>query len=103
MLGRILMIGAAATALGACSIENRTVLAADDACSVYGFRLGTSEYERCQSREAAARRAGRMRAGYSQAQLMADSQAACSSYGLTPYTDRYERCVRGEYAYRQPA
>jgi hypothetical protein len=102
MLGRILMVGAAAAALGACSVETRTVVAADDACSVYGFRVGSVEYSRCQSREAAARRAGRMRAGYSQAQFVADSQAACSSYGLAPYTDRYERCVRNEYAYRQP-
>src|SRR5512143_3187447 len=102
MLGRILMVGAAAAALGACSVETRTVVAADDACSVYGFRVGSAEYSRCQSREAAARRAGRMRAGYGQAQLVADSQAACSSYGLAPYTDRYERCLRNEYAYRQP-
>ena len=102
MLGRILMIGATAAALGACSVETRTVVASDDACTVYGFRIGSPEYRQCETREVAARRAGRMRVGYSQAQLVTDSQAACSSYGLTPYTDRYERCVRSEYAYRQP-
>jgi hypothetical protein len=103
MLGRILMSGALAATVGACAIESRTVVAAEDACTVYGFRMGTSEYRQCQSREAEARRLGRMPAGYSDAQLMAASQAACSSYGLAPYTDPYQRCVRREYAYRRPA
>lgn len=102
MLGRILMAGAVAASLGACAVENRTVVAADDPCLTYGFRLGTSEYRQCQSREAEARRTGRMRAGYSDVQLMADSQRACNSYGLMPYTDPYQRCVRNEYAYRSP-
>lgn len=102
MVGRILMAGALAAVLAACAVEHRTVVG-QDSCMTYGFTAGTAAYERCQTREAEARRLGRMRAGYTQAQLMADSQNACLSYGLTPYTDRYERCVHAEYAYRQPA
>jgi len=103
MLGRIMMASALAVALGACTVERRTVVAGNDACTSYGFRVGTAEYEQCQTRESDARQLGRMHAGYSDAQLNADSQAACSSYGLKPYTDPYQRCVRTEYAYRRPA
>lgn len=102
MLGRILMAAALAAAVGACTVERRTVVAGNDACTSYGFRIGTAEYEQCQTRESDARKLGRMSAGYSEAQLNADSRAACSSYGLAPYTEAYQRCVRTEYAYRHP-
>ena len=102
MAGRIPAVVALAMGLMACTVEHRTVIG-QDSCMTYGFTVGTPEYQQCQTREAEARRLGRMRAGYTQAQLMTDSQNACRSYGLVPYTDRYERCVRAEYAYRQPA
>jgi hypothetical protein len=102
MVGRILVLGALATTLAACAVERRTVVG-QDACMTYGFAAGSPQYWQCQTREADARRLGRMRAGYAQAQLAADSQNACRSYGLTPYTEAYERCVRAEVTYRQPA
>ncbi len=102
MLSRILMVGVAAAALGACATETRTVMLSDDACSSYGFALNSPEYRRCKSREADARKAGRVSAGYSQAQLSTDARSACQSYGIAPYTDAYERCVRNEIAYRAP-
>lgn len=101
MIGRILMVGAVAAALGACATETRTVVA-EDVCSTYGFAVNSPEYRRCQSREADARRSGRMSAGTNQTQLVADARAACQSYGIAPYTERYERCVRNEVAYRAP-
>lgn len=102
MLNRILMVGVAVVALGACTTETRTVMLSDDACSSYGFTIGTSEYRKCKSREADARSAGRMSAGTSQAQLSRDARVACQAYGIAPYTDAYERCVRNEMAYRAP-
>ena len=93
MLGRIVVIGAVATMLGACATEVRT-MAAEDVCAGYGLTVGSSEYRKCQERE------GRSGPSYTQAQLMSASREACSSYGITPYTERYERCVRNELAYR---
>lgn len=101
MLKHILFVAAVAVSLGACATETRTVLVTDDACAAYGFRVGTPEYGQCQTREAAARRTGRVQAGYSDAQIMADSQAACRSYGLA-YGAGYDRCVQREYAARRP-
>ena len=102
MLSRILMVGVAAAALSACTPETRTVMLSDDACSSYGFAIGTSEYRKCKSKEADARSAGRMSSGTSQAQLSRDARVACQAYGIAPYTDAYERCVRNEMAYRAP-
>lgn len=102
MLSRILMVGVAAAALGACTTETRTVMLSDDTCSSYGFAIGTSEYRKCKNKEADVRAAGRMSAGTSQAQLSRDARSACQSYGIAPYTDAYERCVRTEMAYRAP-
>ena len=102
MLSRILMVGVAAAALGACTTETRTVMLSDDACSSYGFAINSPEYRKCKSREADARKSGRESVGYSQARLSTDARAACQSYGIAPYTDAYERCVRNEIAYRAP-
>jgi hypothetical protein len=102
MLTRILMVGVAAAALGACVTETRTVMLSDDACSSYGFAVSSPEYRKCKSREADARKSGRVSAGYSQAQLSTDARSACQSYGIAPYTDAYERCVRNEIAQRAP-
>jgi hypothetical protein len=102
MFRRLLTVSAVAVALGACTTETRTVLLSDDACSSYGFTVGSSEYRRCQSKEADARAAGRMSAGTSQAQVSTEARRACQSYGIAPYTDAYERCVRTEISYRAP-
>ena len=53
-------------------------------------------------REAAARRRGRMAAGYAEARIEADSQEACLSYGLARGTPRFDRCVSREIANRRP-
>ena len=94
MLGRIMVFGAVAVMLGACSVETRTV-AADDPCLSYGLSVGSPEFNKCRARE------GRSGSGYSSAQLMTVSRSACQSYGIAPYTERFERCVQNEYAYRQ--
>ena len=93
MLGRIVVIGAVAALLGACSIENRTMVG-EDVCAGYGLKVGSPEYDKCRSRE------GRAGSGYTQPQLMLASRSACQSYGITPYTESFERCVRNEYAWR---
>ncbi len=48
------------------------------------------------------RRAGRVAAGYSDAQIMADSQAACASYGVPRPSANFDRCVQDEFAARRP-
>lgn len=102
MLGRLLLIAATATALGACATETRLVVA-DDACTAYGFRPGTAEYANCKSREAAARSQGRVAvAAYSSQQVLADSQAACRSYGIVLYSAGFDQCVQREFAARRP-
>lgn len=88
--------------LAGCVTETRTVVAADDMCSVYGFKVSSPEYRLCRDREAEARRQGRVSPSYAEARIVADSQAACHSYGLHPYSDRYEECVRNEHAARRP-
>jgi hypothetical protein len=47
------------------------------------------------------RRAGRV-AAYSDAQIMADSQAACASYGIPSPSANFDRCVQDEFAARRP-
>ena len=68
----------------------------EQACVDYGFTPGTGAYERCVSRERAARVQGRVPRGYADARLAADARDACYSYGLEPGTGRYERCVGRE-------
>jgi hypothetical protein len=92
------------TLAAACTVhETRTVaVPADDSCSAYGYAPGTEAHRICAEREAAARRRGRMQAGYAQAMIAADAQEACLSYGLAQGTDRYDRCIRREVNYRRP-
>ncbi len=100
---RILAVVSAVALAAACSYtETRTVAAADDSCTVYGYTPGTTAYNICVEREAAARRRGRMAADYAEARIVTDSQDACISYGLVRGTDRYDRCVQREIAYRRP-
>jgi hypothetical protein len=96
-----LLVGLTAAA---CTVqETRTVaVPADDSCTAYGYAPGTEGYRICAEREAAARRRGRMAAGYAEARISADAQEACASYGLVRGTDRYDRCVRREINYRRP-
>ena len=72
------------------------VTSSEQACVDYGFRVGTDNYNRCVSREAAARAQGRVPVGYTVASLDADARNACYSYGLTPGTAMYDRCVGRE-------
>lgn len=97
-----LVLTLVALSAGACAVEHRTVVVADDPCTTYGFTASSSDYVRCQQRIADQRRYGRAAAGYSDAQLVADSQAACLSYGLPRGTAQYDRCVKNEVAARRP-
>jgi hypothetical protein len=102
-LAIVIVAGALATA---CTVqETRTVVPAapvTDACSAYGYAPGTEGYRICAEREAAARRRGRMAAGYADARIASDAQEACLSYGLARGTDRFDRCVQREINYRHP-
>jgi hypothetical protein len=102
MRDRFALAGLLALGLAGCVTETRTVVAADDICSTYGFKVSSPEYRLCRDREAEARRQGRVSPSYAEARIVADSQAACQSYGLHPYSDRYEECVRNEHAARRP-
>jgi hypothetical protein len=82
--------------VGAWSVEHKTVVAADDACTTYGFTAASADYARCQTRIAEQRRLGRV------ARTTTDSQAACTSYGIAPGTAQYDRCVQNEFAARRP-
>ena len=87
---RLLAATLAAALAAACSTETRTVVVpaavpVDDACSAYGYVPGTEAYRICAEREAAARRRGRMAAGYAEARIAADAQESCLSYGLVAY------------------
>jgi len=101
---RLTLVVLAGALAAACSVqETRTVVApADDACAAYGYAPGTEGYRICAEREAAARRRGRMAAGYAEARIAADAQEACLSYGLTAGSERYERCMRREISSRRP-
>ncbi len=100
-----LTVALAVGALAACTTtETRTVVVptpVDDSCASYGYTPGTTPYNICVEREAAARQRGRMAADYSESRLIADAQDACVSYGLTRGTERYDRCVQREVAYRR--
>jgi hypothetical protein len=68
----------------------------EQACADYGFVSGSASFERCVSRERAARSAGRMTQTYEQSRLTIDAQNACASYGLDAGSSRYDRCVGRE-------
>ena len=97
-----LVLALVALSAGACAVEHRTVVVADDPCTSYGFTASSADYARCQQRVADQRRYGRVAMGYSEAQIMTDSQTACSSYGLPRGTTPYDRCVQNEMAARRP-
>jgi hypothetical protein len=101
---RLAIVMLAGMLAAGCTVhETRTVaVPADDACSAYGYVPGTEGYRICAERELAARRRGRMAAGYAEARLGADAQEACLSYGLVRGTDRYERCLAREISFRRP-
>src|SRR5262245_60438397 len=98
----VLVVGVLAAA---CShTETKTVVVpANDSCSYYGYAPGTEAYRICVEREAAARRRGRMAAGYAEARIASDAQEACLSYGLVQGTGRFDRCMQREISYRRPA
>lgn len=66
------------------------------ACADYGFVSGTAGFDRCVSREQAARSGGRVNRDYAQARLSSDARDACSSYGLTPGSGGFNQCVSRE-------
>ena len=100
----VILAGALATA---CTVtETRTAVVpapTSDSCGYYGYAPGSEAYRLCVEREAAARRRGRMAAGYAEARITADAQEACLSYGLVRGSDRYDRCMQREISYRRPA
>lgn len=102
MIKQALVLALVALSAGACAVEHRTVVVADDPCTSYGFTASSADYVRCQQRVADQRRYGRVAAGYSEAQIVSDSQAACLSYGLPRGTAPYDRCVQNEVAARRP-
>ena len=94
--------GFSAVACSSATYEARTASApypvsnSEQACVDYGFRPGTDNYNRCVSREAAARAQGRVPVGYAVGNLDADARNACYSYGLAAGTTMYDRCVARE-------
>jgi len=102
MMKQALVLALVALAAGACAVERRTVVVADDPCASYGFTASSADYARCQQRVADQRRYGRVAMGYGEAQIVADSQTACQSYGLPRGTAPYDRCVQNEIAARRP-
>jgi hypothetical protein len=98
----VVAVGLVATACSYNSTTTQAVVpagpltASEQACLDYGFTPGTGGYERCVSREHAARVAGRVPYGYAEARLAADARDACYSYGLEPGSVRYDRCVARE-------
>lgn len=65
-------------------------------CADYGFVSGTAGFDRCVSREQAARAGGRVNRDYTQARLSSDARDACSSYGLAPGSGGFNQCVSRE-------
>jgi hypothetical protein len=103
MVRQALVLGVVVLGASACATEHRTVvIAPGDACTRYGFTASTEDYVRCQRMIADQRRAGRVAAAYSDAQIMADSQAACASYGIPSPSANFDRCVQDEFAARRP-
>jgi len=101
MMKQLMVLGVALAA-GACAVEHKTVVVADDPCTTYGFTASSADYARCQARIAEQRRLGRVAVNYGDARIMTDSQAACTSYGIPRGTAQYDRCVQNEFAARRP-
>jgi hypothetical protein len=101
MKKQLIVLGLALAA-GACAVEHRTVVAAEDPCTTYGFTASSADYARCQARLAEQRRLGRVAASYGDARIIADSQMACTGYGIPRGTPSYDRCVQDEFAARRP-
>ena len=78
------------------SVVSHPASSAERACLDYGFTAGTSAFDRCVQREAAARQAGRVNRDYAQARLVEDARRACDEYGVTQNTQRYNNCVARE-------
>jgi hypothetical protein len=101
---KVLVVMAAGLTAAACSSTTTTyerpaayrISTSEQACRDYGFVAGTDAYNRCVSREAAARAQGRVPVTYSAASLEADARNACYSYGLVPGSSMYSRCVGRE-------
>jgi hypothetical protein len=70
-------------------------------CTDYGFNPGTAAFDRCASREQAARSTGRVNRDYSEARLTDDARDACTSYGLQPSSGWYNQCVSREVGARR--
>ncbi len=103
MARQALLLALLVLCVGACTSEQRTtVVAADAACTRYGFAAATVDYVHCQEQVELARRAGRAIVAESEGQLVAESQAACEAYGLSPGTAPFDRCIRDEFAARRP-
>lgn len=68
----------------------------EQACTEYGFSSGTAGFDRCASRERAARSAGRVNRDYAEARLIEDARNTCSSYGLQAGSGWYDQCVGRE-------
>jgi hypothetical protein len=103
MIKQTLVVGLVALCAGACAVERRTVVVApDDACTRYGFTASSADYVRCQQMLAEQRRGGRVVVGYSEARIIADSQAACAAYGVPRGSANFDRCVQDEFAARRP-
>lgn len=73
-----------------------TYRAASAACTDYGFRAGTTNFNQCVASEQQARASGRVNHDYSAAQLTVDARNACNSYGLAPGSGAWDRCVNRE-------
>lgn len=112
---KFFVVAAVGLSATACSYSNTTTASvppspyrsgAEQACVDYGFQPGTDSYNRCVTREAQSRAAGRMPADYATARLAGDARDACYSYGLTIGSAPYDRCVNREIEarrYRQEA
>jgi hypothetical protein len=112
---KLIVVAAFGLSAAACSYSSTTTTAAvpgpyrsgaEQACVDYGFQPGTDSYNRCVSREAQSRAAGRVPADYAAARLAGDARDACYSYGLTIGSAPYDRCVAREIEarrYRQEA
>jgi hypothetical protein len=112
---KLVVVAAFGLSAAACSYSSTTTATvppgpyrsgAEQACVDYGFQPGTDSYNRCVTREAQSRAAGRMPADYAAARLAGDARDACYSYGLTIGSAPYDRCVAREIEarrYRQEA
>ena len=55
MMKQALGLAPLALSAGACAVEHRTVVVADDPCTSYGFTASSADYARCQPCRAARR------------------------------------------------